>query len=262
MKKRYFFVIFFLVLAIFLSGCSDNEGTTPPINLIQSPTENEYFVIEYQLGYEEDAIKTLDSAMWVREHTMKKYLHDLGVKVTIYMYNSREEIMAEEGVPTAVTHSSYDGQNYTSSIGILRPSWEGHWGGYEELDNPFRRVLNHEYVHSVFYKDLFMKSTGYKDPPSWFNQGIAEYISENYTPSYEKKVREAVQSGSFMIDEPYSWGLYILEYMYKEYGQVKIVSLIRSTAPTFLDALKKELGVSPSEFEDGWQAYLTEKFGS
>ena len=259
MKRKYFFVIFFLALSIFLVGCSG--VTPPPINLVQSPTENEYFIIKYQSGYEEDASKTLDSAMWVRgEHTMKKYLHDLGVKVTIYMYNSREEIMAEEGVPTGISHTGYDGQNYTASIGILRPSWEGHWGGYEELDNPFRGLLNHEYVHSVFCKDLFMKSTGYKDPPSWFTEGIAEYISENYCPSYEKRVREAVQSGSFMIDEPYSWGLYILEYMYKEYGQVKIISLIRSTAPTFLDALKKELGVSPSEFEDGWQAYLTEKF--
>lgn len=51
-----------------------------------------------------------------------------------------------------------------------------------------------------------------------------------------------------------------MEYLYREYGQVKVINLNKSTAPTFLDALKKELGVSPSEFEDGWQAYLIEKF--
>jgi PKD repeat protein len=39
MKKKYFFVILFLVLAIFLSGCSGGEGTTPPpISSNQSPT--------------------------------------------------------------------------------------------------------------------------------------------------------------------------------------------------------------------------------
>ncbi len=37
MKKKYYFVILFLVLAIFLSGCGSG-GTTPPITTNQSPT--------------------------------------------------------------------------------------------------------------------------------------------------------------------------------------------------------------------------------
>ena len=37
MKREYFFVVLFLVLAIFLSGCSGG-GTTPPITTNQSPT--------------------------------------------------------------------------------------------------------------------------------------------------------------------------------------------------------------------------------
>ena len=65
-----------------------------------------------------------------------------------------------------------------------------------------------------------------------------------------------------MIDEPYSWGLYIVEHMYEEYGQVKVINLIKSTAPTFVDALTKELGVSPSEFEQGWKTHLADRFGS
>ena len=38
MKKKYYFVILFLVLAIFLSGCSGGEGTPPPIVSNQLPT--------------------------------------------------------------------------------------------------------------------------------------------------------------------------------------------------------------------------------
>jgi len=38
MKKKYYFVILFLILAIFLSGCSGNGGPTSPITLNQSPT--------------------------------------------------------------------------------------------------------------------------------------------------------------------------------------------------------------------------------
>ena len=37
MKKKYCFVTLFLVLAIFLSGCSGG-GTIPPITTNQSPT--------------------------------------------------------------------------------------------------------------------------------------------------------------------------------------------------------------------------------
>lgn len=40
MKRKYFFVILFLILAIFLSGCSGGEGTTPPISSNQSPIAN------------------------------------------------------------------------------------------------------------------------------------------------------------------------------------------------------------------------------
>jgi|GEM_PF-4375707 len=50
--------------------------------------------------------------------------------------------------------------------------------------------------------------------------------------------------------------------MYKEYGKEKIISLIKSDAPTFLDAIRKELGISPAEFEQGWKTYLANKFGS
>jgi len=39
MKRKYFFVILCLILAIFLSGCSGEE-TTPPITTNQSPTAN------------------------------------------------------------------------------------------------------------------------------------------------------------------------------------------------------------------------------
>lgn len=232
------------------------EEATPPPTLTPQPQqrqtlENEYFVINYPSGYEEDAKKAFDWAMWVRKRTMEKYPHDLGFKVAIYLNESREE-----GKPIAVTHSG----TTEAEIFILRPSWEGRWGGYEQLENPFRRVLNHEYVHAPFYKDLYTKRTGYKDPPSWFAQGIAEYISENYLPSYEKRVRESVRRGSFTIAEPYSWGIYIVEHMYAKYGQEKVIKLIRSDALTFEDALRKELGVSPSEFEDGWRTYLAKKF--
>lgn len=227
--------------------------------------ENELFSVRYQVGNEQDAQMTLEHAMWVRDRTMEKYPHNLATRVTIQIYDTQREIKSDIGVLTAQTHSSYglgaNGREYSSAIYILSPSWEGDWGGYERMDNPFRRVLNHEYVHVPFYKDLYSKRIGYKESPEWFSQGLAEYISGNYDPAYREKVQEAAQSGFFLMDDPYAWGLYAVEYMYEEYGQEKVINLIRSDAKTFGAAIEKELGVTPSEFEKGLRAYLVEKLG-
>jgi hypothetical protein len=214
--------------------------------------QNEYFIVKYHSGYEADANVTLNTAMIVRNITLEKYPHALSSKVVIEIYANPQEL----GYPTAV--AVVDAHNAT--IKILRPSWEGSWGGYEQLDDPFRRVLNHEYVHVPFYIDLYSKPIGYDNPPSWFSQGIAEYISQNYLPIYEYRVREAVKNNKFTIEEPYSWGLYILEFMYHEYEQEKIVNLIKSNASTFDDALTRELNETTPEFENKWKTYLMEKF--
>ena len=38
MKRKYFLLVLFLILAIFLSGCGSSGVTTPPITTNQSPT--------------------------------------------------------------------------------------------------------------------------------------------------------------------------------------------------------------------------------
>lgn len=214
--------------------------------------ENEYFVVNYHPGYEDDAVLTLDTAMLVRNITLEKYPHELGFKVVIYIYSSREEFVG--GLALSEVSSS------SGVIRILRPSWDGHWGGYEQLDDPFKRVLNHEYVHVPFYVDLYSKSAGFYDTPSWFSQGVAEFISQNYLPTYVSRVQDAVQDGDFTVNEPYSWGIYIVEFMYAEYGAEKIVDLIKSNASSFALALGAELGVTPLEFEQKWRIYIADLF--
>jgi len=223
--------------------------------------ENEFFVIKYHPGQGEEAEEALAGAMWVRENTLEKYPHTLNLKVTITIYSDRDELTEKEGAYTGTSHVGVSGASSSASIGILSPSWTGHWGGYEGLDHPFRRVLNHEYVHVPFYIDLYMKNRGYKDPQPWFSQGLAEYISDNYLPCYVNRVRESVEQGSFTINEPYAWGLYIVEYMYSKYGMDKVIDIIKSDEPTFNGALEAELGTNPLEFEEGWRRYVADKFG-
>jgi len=104
--------------------------------------------------------------------------------------------------------------------------------------------LNHEYVHCPFWQERAQAKSkgGYHDEelPQWFIQGIAEYVSENYLPSYEKHVRRKIQQGLFDVDRPYSWGLYIVEYLYQTF--------------------QHELGLSYTELREGWKQYLISKF--
>lgn len=215
--------------------------------------ENDFFTVEYQAGDEDEANITLDTAMMVRNITLEKYPHELNFKVVIRIYSDREDYGGH--IAVADVNSS------SATISIMRPSWESTWGGYETLGEPFRRLLNHEYVHVPFYVDLYSKSTGYANTPAWFSQGLAEYISQNYLHSYTATVQQSVQNSNFTVDEqPYSWGIYIVEFMYTEYGQKKVVDLIKSNAPTFEQAITDELGLMPSQFENSWKLYLADKF--
>jgi hypothetical protein len=213
--------------------------------------ENQYFVVKYHPGYEVDAAVTLDTAMIARNTTQQMYPHKLPFKVVIYIYPDTSEFGR-----TAVIYCDAS----SATIHIMGPSWNGSWGGYEQLDNPFRRVLTHEYVHAPFYFDLSLKRVGYQDPANWFDQGIAEYICQNYLPSYESSVRDGVRNGDFMVQD-YAIGLYITEYLYNAYGQEIVLRLIKSTAPTFSQAITAALNRTPLQFEDEWRTYLTQKFG-
>lgn len=232
------------------------EGRLPQNNWTN--IENDYFDIRYHRGFLEDAKNTLSIAMNLRESTYNLYSYRLSPKVRIKLYSSREEIKAVEDATTAISHTPLN----NPEIGILRPSWDRDWDGYEQLDNPFTRVLNHEYVHCVFYDNLYRKNTGYKNPPNWFCQGVAEYLSSNYLPSYETKIRSKILGESFYIDCPYSWGIYIVEYIYENYGQEKMINLISSAATTFASAIEQELGCYQNEFNEEWKEYISEKFSS
>ncbi len=219
----------------------------------------EHFIIRYLPEHQEDVEESISSADWVREKTRSKYPHELSMKVTITLCSDKDEVKRlSNGRSRALGNSRV---NLTrADIFIVHPSWEGSWETYCELDHPFRRVLNHEYVHCPFWQDRFRAERygGYKQNvlPSWFNQGLAEYISENNFPSWRSLVMESVNEGRFTIDNEYAWGFYILEYMYETFSQKSVLDLVRSTNPSFWGAVQTELGVSRQDFERRRNHYL------
>jgi len=217
----------------------------------------EYFIIRFHIEHRDDVEECLISANWVREKTRSMYPHEISMKVTITLCNDIDEVYRLSNGRSL--GNSIVGLN-KAEIFIVHPSWNGNWEIYSELGDPFRRVLNHEYVHCPFWQDRALAKSygGYPDEelPSWFNQGIAEYISENYFPSWKTRVSESLKENSFNIDNEYAWGIYILEYMYKIYSQERVIDLVRSTTSSFWGAVQTELGVSRQDFERRRNEYI------
>lgn len=223
--------------------------------------DSEYFKIRFHMEQRNEIEETITLANLVREKTQKKYPHNLGMRVTITLCRDKNEMNNLTG--REIAGYSNVSPNKAEII-ILRPGWPNNWDGYEQLDHPFQRVLNHEYVHCPFWQERAQAKLkgGYRDKelPQWFSQGMAEYISENYLPSYEEHVRGKVQRGSFYIDRPYSWGIYIVEYLYQTFQQNQIINLVRSTISTFDKAIQRELGIIYEKLTEGWRQYLLTKF--
>lgn len=186
----------------------------------------------------------------VRSNTKKVYPHETHERVEIQIYQGPTSKL--QGSPGNADVGVHGG-----TIHILSPTWDKSWNGYEQLENPFKRVLHHEYVHVPFYNSLYGKEYGYRECPTWFSQGVAEYIAENYLPSYESKVKSSVEKGTFDIENsPYAWGLFIVEYLSNEFGLETSLSIVENTSTTFRSAIEDVTELRWTDFEEGWKQYL------
>lgn len=131
--------------------------------------------------------------------------------------------------------------------------------------------IAHEFMHCLYEKYSLAatgKSLSDRDVPMWFNEGVGEYArlivlgeskfdakqAEQYDPTIQKIIDEGLSS----VDA-YSGGAWALRYMNSEYGHDKIASLMKSKEFSFSDAMKKELGVTLTEFEEGLKEWLKKR---
>ena len=268
MKSKILLSVFVICLIFVLVGCS---GVVSPIaeeNQEENVTgewlsiENEFFIIKYCSGYKNDAEKILNYCHFARDTVMSKYPHKLSYKPAVLVYD-RLHWSLDEG--TMMTEcGSTSGEVY-----ILAPS---------DQTNPYydtlwyQKNIIHEYTHLPFYHDLYSKPQGYKDCPSWFSQGLAEYFAmfcstSSILQKYEyalSEIKNMVKNGNGYLvsvgENVYYGGAYIVKYMYEVYGQDKVANLIKSNALSFSQAINKELNVTSGEFEDEWLKWACKEF--
>ncbi len=136
----------------------------------------------------------------------------------------------------------------------------------EVNDSWVSTVIPHELTHLVFNTAI---DNPYHAPPRWLNEGLAVYLSEGYTPSWQSTVRDAVDAGGIIpldgligqfpttVDQfalAYGESVAAVDFMIRTYGKPALVKLIRSYAGGVSDggAFKAALGVDTAGFNAAW----------
>jgi hypothetical protein len=127
-------------------------------------------------------------------------------------------------------------------------------------------VIPHELTHLVFNTAI---DNPYHAPPRWLNEGLAVYLSEGYTPSWQSTVSDAVDAGGIIpldglvgqfpttadqFQLAYGESVAAVDFMIRTYGKPALVKLIRSYAGGVSDdeAFKAALGVDTAGFNAAW----------
>jgi len=246
------------------------------INLTQATSldwlklENDYFIIAYQPGYDGDARKILEFATYAQEVAVgPKFSYKPDKKTTIYIY-------LKPGVDPAPRSWGHAGANPNEAeMYFLSPS-EAIKVSPQYNDEWFLRNVIHEYTHVVVARSRYL-AIGHWDYflPQWFNEGLAEYFAIFHsTPSIRKReghqifvdlssmVHEGYGYLSLITENIYGRSAYVAKYLYDTLGEKNVAKLLWSKAPTFHEALKKELNLSFREFEENWLKWACEEVGA
>ena len=135
----------------------------------------------------------------------------------------------------------------------------------------FEHVLQHEMVHE-FQFDIFSRgktantqSLEQINPPLWFMEGMAEYLSSGPNhPLTGEWLRDAAVAGTVpsiqqMTDRPdkyfpYRYGESLWQYIGERWGDAAIGPIMEETASIGVArAIEKQLGLSEHELSDDWR---------
>jgi hypothetical protein len=143
----------------------------------------------------------------------------------------------------------------------------------------FEHVLAHEMVHEFQY-DMFARghaganqqSLDRINPPLWFMEGMAEYLSIGPThPLTAGWLRDAAVSGNIpTIDQmterpdkyfPYRYGESVMQYIGERWGDAAIGEILRSVTTVGVErAFARELGMSLDDLSAAWREAVQSQY--
>ena len=250
MKRKYFSIIIFLAIAIFLGGCG---GITTPI-----PTTNDNFSVEYPEGYETDASNMLvwaNQVVYMLQKSFPDFLDRIDSRILIIIKNTGDS-----------GHASADVIN--TSITFIAPSVAVEENDYYDKDWYIGNIA-HELGH-IYFERIRNLTGGYlrSDVPSWFDEGFCEYLKllalgeqcfdEKYN-WYLPEIPNIIAYGIAGISNVYAGGSWILRFIDSEFGIDTIKAIITSKQSIFLTALTEATNLTLAQFEEQLKEWLKER---
>lgn len=188
--------------------------------------------------------------------------YQLNNRLTLVVYNSHNDFQETN------TSDSYISQGVG---GFTEPFKNRIVFPFEGDYKKFRHVIHHELVHGVIRDMLYggtvqnIISKGITlQLPTWYHEGMAEYISTGWETNTDMFIRDAVindylpdinQLGGYFA---YRGGQALMKYIAEKYGEEKIGEILSKAKGlgNLDDAVKASLGISIKELNEKWKKEL------
>jgi len=270
------------MLSVVMSFSSD-DGSPPAMNPIiallltfvfvfsaraetWSSIESEHFIVRFT-----ESISSAQEIQDIAESFYPQVTNDLGYsvkgKITIWFCESRKEFDRSVNAPIQdwAVGCAYPLQ---ARIVILDPAFS------ENRRINLSHLVKHEIAHVIF--GLYV-GENLKNVPRWFNEGVAMYLSDDWTYSHYWAILTGTLSNSIIplyrlsIDFPemtsraqiaYAQSYSVLTFMIKRYGNDALKECIRLIAEgkEFDEALAGATGADMEWLESRWLKDLKKRY--
>jgi Tol biopolymer transport system component len=192
--------------------------------------------------------------------------HRLTRRVPIVLYGSHNDF-AQTNVTPQLIDAGTGGFTEVLRNRVVLPFM----GPYEDL----RHVLVHELVHAYMFDMLYGGAAGamlarqsFYQPPLWFAEGLAEYVSLGMEPNAEVFLRDGtidgylpplMLSGGYIV---YKQGQSAISYLVDRFGEERLRELLQRMRQmrSFERAFQRTLGTSVERFDEQWRTWLRKRY--
>jgi hypothetical protein len=255
-KRKFIYIA--LIILLLLTGCNQarnkivvnsSSNNTEKSDMIKQLESNHFKF--YSKEQDRDCINDLSDELEDNYTRIINDLHtSLNKKVDIYIFsdlNSYHKAINQPNAPSWVVGNAVSGSN---TIQMVNPS---NADGRPYSD--FMQVIVHEFTHVC----ISNMNSNANSIPIWLNEGVALFEAKQVNGN-EQVFSNAKSANKFptlkdLETDPYTFGnssgyqfsYSIVDYIVKNYGYDKLVTLIKSPSN-----FEKILGVSKEDFQKKW----------
>ncbi|WP_395261710.1 peptidase MA family metallohydrolase [Halalkalibaculum sp. DA3122] len=230
--------------------------------------QSDHFDVHYYdpLNYElaDFTVRTLESSL---KQLNEDFNHEIANRIRVIIYDSHNDFSQTNVVNLPIDAQGIGGVTDLYKNRITMPFS----GNYTE----FRSTLHHELLHAVF-NDMFyggsiqsiISNNVQLIFPNWFDEGLAEYVSNGWDTNTDMWIRDAVIN-DYLPDLPqlggyfaYRGGQSLWNFIVEEYGRAKIGEILQiiKTRRSVEVGFEQALGLSIEQLNDRWKDYYRKRY--